>query len=275
MRKFTLCVLLGLVSFGLSAARLTLRDGTVIYGQFISGSADNIVFQEDRGEQRRFDMNQVQSIDFSTASPDPANPNSPNGHDPQEGHSQADRYDGPRRYGPSFAVLQPGSEISVRTDQTIYSRNAVEGQSFPASIHREIVDPKGNVLVPRGSPAGLAVRRVDEGGTFNNGDLILDLDWVQVNGKRYWLHTSDAKAPDSQGLGANRRTGELVGGGAVLGTLLGAIAGGGKGAAIGALAGGAAGGGVEVLTKGREIRVPAESILNFRLDQPLELREAQ
>jgi len=67
----------------------------------------------------------------------------------------------------------------------------------------------------------------------------------------------------------------MVGGGAALGTLLGALAGGGKGAAIGAIAGAAAGGGVQVLTKGREIRVPAETVLHFRLDQPLHLHEAR
>ena len=64
----------------------------------------------------------------------------------------------------------------------------------------------------------------------------------------------------------------MVGGGAVLGTLLGAIAGGGKGAAIGAVAGAATGAGVQVLTRGKEVRVPAETVLNFRLDQPLYLQ---
>ena len=102
-----------------------------------------------------------------------------------------------------------------------------------------------------------------------------DLDSVEVNGRRYNVSTEDLRRGDDRGIGANRRTGEMVGGGAVLGTLLGAIAGGGKGAAIGAIAGAAAGGGVQVLTKGREIRVPAETVLNFRLDQPLTLREAQ
>jgi outer membrane lipoprotein SlyB len=87
------------------------------------------------------------------------------------------------------------------------------------------------------------------------------------------VSTADIEQRDANGIGKNRRTAEMVGGGAVLGTLLGAIAGGGKGAAIGAVAGAAAGGGVQVLTKGHEIRVPAETVLNFRLDQPLHLRE--
>lgn len=130
-------------------------------------------------------------------------------------------------------------------------------------------------MIPRGSQANLVVRRAIEGGTLTSGNLALDLDSVQVSGRKYAVSTEDLEKGGSQGIGANRRTGEMVGGGAVLGTLLGAIAGGGKGAAIGAVAGAAAGGGVQVLTKGKEIRVPAETVLNFRLDQPLPLREAQ
>jgi hypothetical protein len=71
------------------------------------------------------------------------------------------------------------------------------------------------------------------------------------------------------GIGANKRTGKFVGGGAVAGTIIGAIAGGGKGAAIGALAGGAAGAGAQVLTRGKNLNVPAETILKFRLEQSL------
>jgi uncharacterized protein YcfJ len=115
---------------------------------------------------------------------------------------------------------------------------------------------------------------VNEGGTLNGGNFVLDLDSIRVNGRRYVVNTTDLETKDREGIGKNKRTGEMVGGGAVLGTLLGAIAGGGKGAAIGAIAGAAAGGGVQVLTRGREIRVPAETVLNFRLEQPLHLREA-
>jgi hypothetical protein len=63
----------------------------------------------------------------------------------------------------------------------------------------------------------------------------------------------------------------MVGGGAALGTLIGAVAGGGSGAAIGAAVGAAGGAAVQVLTKGDEVRVPAESVLTFRLENPLQL----
>ena len=79
------------------------------------------------------------------------------------------------------------------------------------------------------------------------------------------------RVESKKSVGANRRTGEFVGGGAVLGTIVGALAGGGKGAAIGAAAGAAGGAGVEIATSGRIVRIPAESVLTFRLERPLEM----
>jgi len=73
------------------------------------------------------------------------------------------------------------------------------------------------------------------------------------------------------GVGKNSRTGEFVGGGALFGTIVGALAGGGKGAAIGAVAGAAAGAGAQTLTRGSSIHIPAEAVLDFRLDQPLDI----
>jgi outer membrane lipoprotein SlyB len=82
----------------------------------------------------------------------------------------------------------------------------------------------------------------------------------------------DLEEKSGTGFGMNKRTAEMVGGGAALGTILGAVAGGGKGAAIGGLAGTAGGAGAQVLFKGKEVRVPAETILKFKLDQPVSLR---
>jgi outer membrane lipoprotein SlyB len=86
------------------------------------------------------------------------------------------------------------------------------------------------------------------------------------------VNTANLKQGSDQGIGANKRTATHVGGGAALGTIIGAVAGGGKGAAIGAITGAAAGGAVQVLTKGKEIKVPAETELQFHLDQPIQLQ---
>jgi hypothetical protein len=261
MRKFIPLGLLALVPMALFAARLTLRDGRVVSGEFISGSSDNIVFRDGQGVRRTYPTREVQMLDFDNLSNPAANARI----------DSRDRVDNGRHI---WTTLPAGTEISVRNDETITADTAVEGRTYPASIQRDVADNNGQIVLPRGSRANLVVLRSQEGGTFTGGNLMLDLDSVEVNGRRYRVSTEDLQRNNNRGIGANRRTGEMVGGGAVLGTLLGAIAGGGKGAAIGAVAGAAAGGGVQVLTKGKEIRVPAETVLNFRLDQPLPLREA-
>src|SRR5205823_14862149 len=74
---------------------------------------------------------------------------------------------------------------------------------------------------------------------------------------------------DRKGTGRGKRTAATVGGGAALGAVIGAIAGGGKGAAIGAGAGAAAGTGVQGVTKGQKVELPAETVLDFELAQPV------
>jgi hypothetical protein len=162
-------------------------------------------------------------------------------------------------------VLAAGTEVVVVTNERIDARNAVEGQTFAAQIQENIRDNDGSIAIPRGSDARLVVRRME-----NNGDLILDVESITVEGRRYRVSTMDQEL-DSQ-RGGNRRIGEFAGGGAVLGAIIGAIAGGGKGAAIGAGAGAGAGALTGIVTRGKELRVPAESIIRFRLDRPLRLR---
>jgi hypothetical protein len=159
-------------------------------------------------------------------------------------------------------TVPSGARIDVRTIEPITAQNA-DGRVFTATVAQDVVDTNGRVLIPRGAPAELMVRRAGK------NDLVVDLDSVTINGRRYGLAANEIDRGGKAGLGANSRTGKFVGGGAVLGTVLGAIAGGGKGAAIGALAGGAAGAGTQILTRGHAIKIPSESVLTFKLEQPL------
>src|SRR3954469_10444240 len=165
-------------------------------------------------------------------------------------------------------TLPAGTEVHVRVDQDINAKNGnlAPGAMFPGTVSRDITDANGKVVIPRGARSQLAVVQTGN----NTSDLTLDLRSVEVNGRSYRMDTQGTSAIGSSkngGLGANKRTGEYVGGGALAGTLIGAIAGGGKGAAIGALLGGAAGAGTQVLTKGKELNIPAETELAFRLNQ--------
>jgi hypothetical protein len=126
----------------------------------------------------------------------------------------------------------------------------------------------GGVAIPRGSRADLVAVPTEDG-----KDTYLDLRSVTVNGRRYELETrSSAKTSSTPGgLGANKRTGKYVGGGAAIGAVLGALLGGGKGAAIGAIVGGAGGAGAQVYT-GKNKELPAETQLSFKLAEDLEMR---
>jgi hypothetical protein len=168
--------------------------------------------------------------------------------------------------GQTRHVLTAGSEIKVRTDRPIPAKPASNAR-FSASVSDDVRDSSGEVVIPRASRAQLVAVP-----TSNGKDTNLDLRAVTVSGRRYVLAEQNAgKSSAPGGLGANKRTGKYVGGGAAIGAVLGAIFGGGKGAAIGALAGGAGGAGAQVYT-GRSRTLPAETELKFKLAENLQMR---
>lgn len=161
--------------------------------------------------------------------------------------------------------IAAGTQIDIRTNETIDVRDRANNQVYTGVVAKDVMGENRNVLIPRGANAELMVTNA------GNEGMSVDLESITVNGHRYMVNASTYKGARHGGLGENKRTGEYVGGGALLGTIVGAIAGGGKGAAIGAAAGAGAGAGGEVLTHGKAVRVPAETILSFRIEQPLEL----
>jgi hypothetical protein len=166
-------------------------------------------------------------------------------------------------------VISAGTAFAVRTNQEINSDQA--GQTFSAEVAQDIQTRSGEVLVPKGSPAELVILETDSGGVTGTRKVALGLRSVTVSGKKHSVTTASNEQRGAEGIGQNRRTAEMVGGGALLGTLVGAIAGGGKGAAVGAAVGAAGGAAAQVLTRGDRVNVPAETVLNFRLDQPWRL----
>ncbi len=262
MTRFSTYTLAFLIPVALWAQPQTgtirLRDGNEITGAVVSANERDLTIRDSNGVVRRFRFDQMESIVFNG----PRESFYRNDR-PDAGVRQENAYPAAQAYREDM-TLQPGTEVSVRTDVRIDS-DSNEARSYPAQVERDIMDVNGDVLIPRGAEAQLVVR------TLGRDSLALDLESITVNGRRYLVDADDVTRSGSQGIGANRRTGAVVGGGAVLGTLLGAIAGGGRGAAIGALAGGAAGAGVVVLTKGARVHVPAETVLNFRLDSPVNL----
>jgi hypothetical protein len=169
------------------------------------------------------------------------------------------------------STIPSGTSIAIRTNENIEVRDENAGtRTYSAEMAQDVVTQDGRTLVPKGSPVQLTVVK-NEGGTLGTDRLLLGIQSITINGRSYNVSTGSVEREGDAGLGTNRRTATMVGGGALLGTLIGAAAGGGSGAAVGAAVGAAGGAAAQVLTKGDEIRVPAESVLEFRLDQPIQL----
>jgi hypothetical protein len=257
---------------------LVFRDGRTLSGTLMGATRSTISFQDRTGRTYRYSVRDVDAVQFGDGPSSSGNYGRPEnvardnhgyGND-QDNRNQDNRNQDNHDYGQSRmerVVLPVGTEVAVRTNERIDSRDVVEGQTFSAQIEEDIRDTDGSVAIPRGSDARLVTRRVE-----NNGDITLDVDSITVAGRRYRVSTANEELQNRRdGIGGNERTGKYVGGGAVLGAIIGAIAGGGKGAAIGAASGAGAGAATQIITRGREVHVPAESVIRFRLDTPLRL----
>jgi hypothetical protein len=257
MAKIQHLTLLLLIAGNLALAQqvVVLNNGTRLQGRYDGGNADTLLFIDEHGSRHKFNIAEIQSLMFNTPPPFA-----------EPGYADTDV--APSAGWSRGAVLPAGAEVVVRTIDPIDTRQPDSRRHYLASIERDVLDSNGKVVIPRGSLAHLIVHSV------GGGEVAVDLRSVSVNGRRYILNSEDiTNFRLREGPGSNKRTGEFLGGGALVGTILGALAGGGKGAAIGALAGGAAGAGAQVLTRGPALHIPSETILRFRLDQPVYLYE--
>jgi hypothetical protein len=167
---------------------------------------------------------------------------------------------------PQKVTIPSGTTLAVRLVDTVDSETSQAGQTFHATLDTPL-SVEGDVAIPAGYDVEGHVVDVKSAGKFAGQSLLtLQLDRISVGGKYYNIQTDQYKRTGSS---RGKNTAEKVGAGAGIGAIIGAIAGGGKGAAIGAAAGGGLGGGVQAATKGQQIKLPSETVLNFTLQGPL------
>jgi hypothetical protein len=170
---------------------------------------------------------------------------------------------------PRPIVVPAETVISVVLDEPVGSKISTSGQQFTATVSQPI-EVDGRVAIPKGARATGIVRDAKPAGRFKGGaQLELTLASIEVHGASYEVHTT---SPEETSKGKGKRTAAMVGGGAGGGALIGGLAGGGKGALIGGLIGAAAGTGGAGLTGNRDITLPAETPITFKLVDPLEIK---
>ena len=141
-------------------------------------------------------------------------------------------FDRDRRYeGDRITRIQPGTNVTVRTDAPIDVERR-DNRVYTGIVDQDVRGDDGRLAIPRGSSVELIVR------VARDNDLVLDLESIMVNGQRYAIK-ADPNRVESE------RDNSLVG------------------SIIGAINGGQA--------QGRAVRIPGGSLLNFRIQRPLDM----
>jgi len=173
------------------------------------------------------------------------------------------------RPNPAPEVTIPrGTALRVRLNHAISTSASRPGDRFTATLDEPLVID-GRTLFPRGAEVQGSIRESDDSGRLRGrAVLALSLESVALRGRSYPIRTQVYRRVSAD---HRKRNSVLVGGGSGVGALLGGIAGGGRGALIGAGAGAAAGTAGAAATGKRVIRLPAESVIGFRLLEPIRI----
>ena len=170
---------------------------------------------------------------------------------------------------PPLPVVPAGTILSIRMNQTINVKHTQAGQPFTGTIVNPVM-VDGNAVIPSGSTAIGTVVTAHKRGRFKGRSYLeLALTGLNVNGQHYRIDTSSLTRTKK---GKGKRSAAFIGGGTGLGMLIGGVATGGVGLLVGGLAGAGAGTGLAAFTGNKDVTIPAESVLNFKLDAPIHLR---
>jgi len=272
LRMLILAILAAAIPAIASADSLELRNGQIVQGKFLGGSPLNIRFQVN-GQEQVFATKDVLNISFSDTSvqdssaaalPDApvprADANAPAPPPPAPSYSGAQQYS----QQVQAITIPSGTSLLIRMiDSVDSSRNSI-GDAFNASLESPLL-VGDTVVAPKGADVYGKLAHAKSAGKISGGaELTLELTGIRINGN---IVPIDSTTYDVAGKGRGKQSAARIGGGAALGAIIGGIAGGGAGAAIGAGVGAGAGTAVQLVTHGDTIRVPSETLLEFKLEQ--------
>ncbi len=174
----------------------------------------------------------------------------------------------PDTNGQAAPSIPTGADLVIRLTDPVDSEKDAVGKTYRATLDQDVV-VNNQTVIPRGANVTAKLLSDQKSGKITGQTILtLALTQIEVNGKTYDIDTT---AVNQSSKGRGKQSAERIGGLGALGALIGGLAGGGAGAAIGAAAGAATGTGVQVMTKGQKVKVPAETKLTFSLQEPLQL----
>ncbi len=247
-----------------------LKNGQRYSGRFVRGDANVIEFQI-LGRTETFKVSEVSQIQFQepeisapVQAPVPVRTVTPT-QDAVPTPTVTVNAVKPVAAG-STITFPAGTSLTIRTTKSIDTDQNKVGDTFAATLDVPLT-VGDRVVVPKGTEVDGKIAYAKESGKITGqSQLILELTDLKLSGKSYILRTSDYS---EAGASRTAETAKAAGGVAAVGAIIGAIAGGGKGAAIGAASGAAVGTGAVVLTKGTTLKIPAETLLEFKLERDL------
>jgi hypothetical protein len=249
----------------LCADSIKFNNGQTIQGKYLGGTDSQVTFYTDN-QLKHFAVSDIDSITFggdtstSSAAAAPAEPApAPVVQAPQATPANST----------GAGVLVPaGTHIVVRMIDGIDSKQNRVGDTFQASLEEPLIVDSTQVAAKGTTVYGRLEQVKSAGRVEGQSELRLVLTGIVLNGATYNIATGQYEV---QGKSRGHQTATRTGIGAVAGGIIGAIAGGGKGAAIGAGVGAGAGAASTVLTHGQQVHVPSETVLDFTLQQPVQL----
>ena len=269
--RFLSAVALGLFFVGAATAdTLELKDGRILKGKYLGGTQAVLRF-ELNGEVQTFSTTEIVALTF-TGNPGHSAPTPAPAAAPAETPAMAPTAGVASSLSGGNVTIPAGQSLLVRMIDGVDSSKNHVGDVFHASLETDL-NVSNSIVARKGTDVyGRLANAQEAGHVSGSAELQLELTRIVIDGKDYPIVSSDYSL---RGKGRGSDTAKKVGGGAVAGAIIGAIAGGGKGAAIGAGVGSAAGAGVQVLTKGQQVKVPSETLLEFRLQQPVTVAATQ
>lgn len=171
---------------------------------------------------------------------------------------------------PAEVNVPAGTNLAVRINQHISVKTNRAGDRFDGEIAEPVLGDNNTVVIPKGTPVGGMIVAAHKRGNFKGASILdLRLTSLTLNGTPYRLDTRDLTRTKK---GKGKRSAAFIGGGSGLGMLIGGVATGGTGLLIGGLAGAGAGTAAAGLTGNRDIELPAESLVRFKLANDLVVR---